>query len=165
MSIRPVLFVDIDGVMADSISWWLIIYNYINHTFYRKEDITEWDTKICIKADLSPYFANYGSVEPIDGALSSVDILSSKYRIVYATMGLGSEWLRKYISNPEIILTKDKSLLRGFGLIDDNPMNLDGFIGERFLMSQPWNRGRGLNETTWDEITHYLMNKEIHNER
>ena len=155
--IKPVLFVDIDGVMADALSWWLTLYNQDHGSNHKKSDVTSWDTRICLKADLSPYFSNYDMVEPIPYALASVGILSANYRIVYATMGQGSNWLKKYITNPEIITCKDKSLLRGFALIDDNPSNLDGFIGERFLMSQPHNRGRGLNETTWPQITEYLM--------
>jgi 5'(3')-deoxyribonucleotidase len=154
---KPVLFIDIDGVMGDPIPWWLELYNYHHHTNHYKFQVTDWDTRVCIGADLSPYFGNYDMVEPIKGALRSVGILWFKYRIVYATAGQGSDWLRKYISNPEIIRIQDKSLLRGFALIDDNPMNLDGFVGERFLLSQPWNANRGLNDTTWEEITKYLM--------
>lgn len=155
---KPVLFVDIDGVMADSISWWLYLYNRDNGTNHKKEDVTEWDTRICIRADLLPYFSNYEGVVPIEGAFFNVDILSTKYRIVYATVGLGSAWLKLHsLPKPEIAVIGDKSLLRGFALIDDNPMNLDGFVGERFLLSQPWNRGRGLNDSTWPEITKYLM--------
>jgi 5'(3')-deoxyribonucleotidase len=87
-----------------------------------------------------------------------VDILSTKYRIVYATVGLGSAWLKLHsLPKPEIAVIGDKSLLRGFALIDDNPMNLDGFVGERFLLSQPWNCERGLNDSTWSKITKYLM--------
>jgi len=155
--IKPILFVDIDGVMADNISWWLTLYNHKYQTNHQKKDVTCWDTRICINAELSPYFDNYDLVEPIAGSFVSVNILVTRYRIVYATVGSGSNWLKRYISNPEIIRLRDKSLLRGFGLIDDNPENLDGFVGERFLLSQPWNRGRGLNESSWEKITQYLM--------
>ena len=156
--IKPVLFVDIDGVMADSITWWLELYNRDHGTTHKKEDVTGWDTRDCIKADLSPYFSNYEGVLPIDMAFYYVSVLSSKYRIVYATVGQGSRWLMLHsLPKPEIVQINDKSLLRGFALIDDRPLNLDGFIGERYLLSQPWNRGRNLNDATWEEITTHLM--------
>lgn len=155
--IKPILFVDIDGVMADSISWWIDLYNKDNGTTHKREHVTCWDTRICIKADLLPYFHNYDNVDPIPGAFKSIAWLMNKYRIVFATTGLGSNWLKRYISYAEIIVIKDKSLLRGFGLIDDNPENLDGFVGERFLLSQPWNTNRGLNDACWEEITQYLL--------
>jgi len=163
MPIKPVLYVDIDGVMADSISWWLTLYNLDANTKFTKEDVTEWDTRKCIGADLLPYFNNYDRVKPIIGSFRYVQMLANWYRIVFATAGRGSDWLRQYLTKPEIIGIQDKSLLRGFALIDDNPMNLDGFIGKQYLLSQPWNQGRGLNDTSWDEIVQDLI-KENHNE-
>lgn len=154
---KPVLFIDIDGVMADSITWWIELYNRDHGTNHKKEDVTGWDTRECIKADLSPYFSNYDGVESVVGAKHSVHILRHYYRIVFATVGNGSEWLRRFIPNAEIVQIHDKSLLRGFALIDDRPLNLDGFIGERYLLSQPWNRGRNLNDATWEEITAHLV--------
>jgi len=155
--IKPVVFVDIDGVMSDSVPYWLFLHNRDHNTDFKKSDVTEWDTRVCIGADLSPYFGDYTLINPVFGAIQSVRMLSTRYRIVYATAGQGSDWLCRYFSKPEIVKIDDKSLLRGFALIDDKPMNLDGFVGERFLLSQPWNSGRGLNETTWEEITRYLL--------
>lgn len=154
---KPILFVDIDGVMADSIPWWLFLYNNHHQTAHRKEDVTTWDTRECIQADLSPYFSNYDLVEPVEDSIKSLMILTTKYRIVFATVGFGGAWLSRFVHDPEIVTLRDKSLLRGFALIDDHPSNLDVFIGERFLMDQPWNRGRGLNESNWKDITRYLM--------
>lgn len=159
--IKPVLFVDIDGVMANSQSWWLTLYNFEHGTSYTINQLTEWDTRKHLNVDFSPYFSNYDLVEPIEGSLAWVSYLSTIYRIVYATSGQGSIWLHRYISNPEIVVLQDKSLLRGFGLIDDRPDNLDVFQGERFLLRQPWNTNRGLNDSTWDEIGSYLINKEV----
>lgn len=158
--IKPTLFVDIDGVMADSISWWLTLFNIAHGTNHKIEDVTGWDTRDCINADLSPYFNNYTMVRPIENAFAAIDILSPLYRIVFATVGQGSDWLKQYMVDPEIIACKDKSLLRGYALIDDRPQNLDVFVGEKFLLSQPWNRNRGLNDTTWPDIVEYLLSSE-----
>ena len=159
---KQVLFVDIDGVMAESLAHWLVLYNQDHGTNFKKTDVTGYDTRECIGVDLSPYFLNYHTydgVQPVEGAFESVSILRERYRIVFATIGNGRDWLTKRCSyRPEIAQLPDKSLLRGFGLIDDHPINLDGFVGERFLLSQPWNTGRGLNDTTWPLIVNYLMN-------
>jgi 5'(3')-deoxyribonucleotidase len=160
MEHKPVLFVDIDGVVADAIPWWLTLYNRDHGTSHKKSDVTEWDTRVCIKADLSRYFYNYDHVDPVDGAMAAIHILGMKYRIVYATMGNGSDWISRYFYRPEVVICKntDKSILHGIALIDDNQANLEVFSGERFLLSQPWNTGRGLNDFTWEQITKYLMN-------
>lgn len=158
---KPVLFVDIDGVMADSHSWWLELYNYNHGTVHKITDITEWDSRVCIGADLSPYFGNYDMVDPVPDSFGCVDRLSMKYRIVFATAGQGTQWLKKYIAKPEVIVAEDKSLLRGFALIDDRPLNLDTFVGFKYLLSRPWNQGRGLNDASWMDIADHLMSLEI----
>ena len=155
---RPVLFVDIDGVVADSVSWWVELHNREHGTRYTKEDVTEYDFGKCampFKA-MEKYYTDYDGVKPVPGAFGSLGKLQKWYRIVFATAGHGSQWLSRFWKEPEIIPVKDKSLLRGYALVDDYPLNLDVFHGERFLLSQPWNANRGLNDVTWKEITDYL---------
>lgn len=155
---KPILFVDVDGVVADSHSWWIARYNADHGTKHRVEDITEWNTVKSLGVDLSPYFDDYSGVLPIKDALFSLSRLGNLYRIVFATAGLGENWVRTwYGDKAEVYRIQDKGLLRGYALIDDSPMNLDVFVGERFLFKQPWNQGRGLNEVTWEEITSYLV--------
>lgn len=155
---KPVVFVDNDGVMADSISWWLEIHNFIHRTDYKKWQVTEWDVQACLGIDLRPYFTDYTKVQPIEHSMWAVSTLSEKYRIVFATAGYGERWLRMHFHDPEIVIIEDKSLLRGFALIDDRPLNLDGFQGQaRFLLSQPWNQNRGLNDVDWPNIVQHLM--------
>ena len=157
VDVKPVLFVDIDGVMADSHEWWIARYNTDNGTQWVKEDFTEWNTMKQHGVDLSSYFDDYSGVLPVQGAFTCVAKLSDCYRVVFATAGFGEEWLRSYVGDVEVIRVQDKSLLRGFALIDDRPANLDVFQGERFLLRQPWNTGRGLNDSTWPVITYHLM--------
>lgn len=155
---KPVLFVDIDGVVADSVSWWIQLHNLEYGTQYTIEDVTDYFFNRCRVPfwTMEKYYRDYTGVNPIPGAFDALERLQRFYRIVYATSGFGSEWLKDRVPGAEIVTLKDKSLLRGFALIDDYPLNLDVFQGERFLLSQPWNRGRGLNETTWPIISHYL---------
>ena len=153
---KRILFVDIDGVMADSVAYWLSLFNRDNQTKHTVNEITEWAHPIAMQ--LRPYFHNYIHCPAVPGAFESVWRLSEKYRIVYATSGYGRQWLESHVHVPEkdFIQCQDKSLLNGWGLVDDNPMNLDVFHGQRFLLRQPWNTGRGLNDATWEQITKYL---------
>lgn len=157
---KPVIFVDIDDVMCDSWSWWVTLYNKEHGTSYVKDDFTEWKADF-LEHPIEVYFHNYDKVEPIKGAFGHVGILQKKYRIVFATAGHGWEWMKFFMPNAEIIYIQDKSLLRGFALIDDKPLNLDGFIGLRYLYRQPWNTNRGLNDATWEDITKHLMEVDI----
>lgn len=157
---KPVLFVDIDGVMADSVSYWLRLYNDDHGTNWTLKDITEWKLDF-LEHPISVYFNDYSNVQPVPDSLNCVGELMHFYRVVFATAGQGSNWLLGWIPDAEIIQVKDKSLLRGYALIDDYPLNLDVFIGERFLLSQPWNTNRGLNDSTWNEIKKHLMEVRI----
>jgi 5'(3')-deoxyribonucleotidase len=155
--------VDIDGVVADSVRRWVELHNQDHNTNYTIEDVTDYDFNQCampFKA-MEQYYTRYDGVVPVKGSLESIDVLKTKYRIVFATSGYGADWLDFYILQPEIIQIKDKSLLRGYALIDDYPLNLDGFIGVRYLHRQPWNTNRGLNDVTWKEITEHLMEAKV----
>jgi Uncharacterized protein conserved in bacteria len=160
---KPVLYVDNDNVMADSMVWWIKLYNHENHSRYTVDDFTEWSLDRF--PGMGKHFTNYEGVQPVRGALKSIATLEKKYRIVFATAGFGSHWLKKRIPTAEIVHITDKSLLRGFAMIDDYPLNLDGFQGFRYLFSQPWNRNRGLNEVTWEPIVEHLMSMEANYER
>lgn len=159
---KPVLFIDIDGTLVDSIPWWLALYNYDHQTTFTKHDITQYDIEKAIGINLEPYYLDYRGARFVEGAYDAVVRLQTKYRIVYVTVGFGIEWVRQhgYIHKMDFAQIADRSLLRGYALIDDCPANLDVFQGERFLVRQPWNEGRGLNDTTWKDIARHLMEVE-----
>ena len=158
---KPILFVDVDGTVADSMRFWLGCYNFDHGTQYTVEDIKEYHLSKTFEnwEVFENYYRNYRGVYPVEGAIEAMYVLQPHYRIVFVTAGYGEEWVGSYFGNkPEDFMTnKDRSLLRGYALVDDNPANLDVFIGQRYLISQPWNRGRGLNEATWSEIVEHLM--------
>lgn len=156
---KPVVFVDVDGTVADSHAHWLELYNKDHSTHYTRADITEYDFRKILQFPMNVYYHDYEGVKFVAGAERGLSILSMFYRVVYVTAGYGREWLFSKIEcRPEDFLQcPDRSLLRGFALIDDYPMNLDVFEGQRYLLEQPWNAGRGLNESDWYQITEHLI--------
>lgn len=162
---KPVLFCDIDGTVANSMPHWVDLYNADHRTNHRFEDITEWGMEKVFSdiGAFNDYFRDYRGVLPIYGAMGAIAELQIKFRVVFVTAGYGKDWLFAWFNpNPkDFMVCTDRSLLRGYALIDDAPHNLDVFVGQRFLMAQPWNSNRGLNETNWDAITQYLMEVDV----
>lgn len=157
---RRVLFVDVDGVVANTQLWWLTLYNREYGTNVQYHEITEWDWTSKFEYPISQFYHNYIGAKPVAGALESIWQLAGVYRIVFATAGMGYDWLKSYyppLRAQNFVQIQDKSLLNGWGLIDDNPSNLDVFQGQKFLLSQPWNTGRGLNDCSWEQITQHLL--------
>lgn len=150
------IFVDVDGVLANSVAWWLTLYNYEHMTNHQMVDFTTYDPRKCWGISLEDYYHDYRGVYLVPGASSGTARLSMYYRLVYVTIGYGKEWLQQYvhITNKNFIQVADRGLLRGYALIDDNQDNLDVFNGKTFLMKQPWNP----NGQTWEEITEELLN-------
>jgi 5'(3')-deoxyribonucleotidase len=156
---KKILFVDVDGTVANTPHWWLTLYNRKYRTAWTVDQITEWDWRTLLEHDISEFYGNYIGAKPMTDALESIWRLAGKYRIVFATAGWGREWLRSYyptFRDENFVQVADKSLLNGWGLIDDNPANLDVFQGQRFLLRQPWNVNRGLNDSDWQTIADYL---------
>lgn len=157
---KPTLFVDVDGTVADSFSWWLVLYNRKHGTKHTIHELTEYDVSKTLQYPADEFYTNYVGVKPVPGAFDALWELQAAYRIVFATTGYGREWLRSYylpFRDENFIHLKDKSLLCGFALIDDYPLNLDVFQGHKFLVSQPWNTNRGLNDCSWEHIARHLL--------
>lgn len=156
---KPVLYVDVDGVLADSMAWWLTLYNIKNCTSFQKEQVTCWETQECLGTSLNEYFSDYRGVSEVPGAKNSVFRLSLKYEVILTTAGSGKDWAIAHGFNYPVfhVPLKMKKHLRGFALIDDYEKNLDGFDGLQFLMDQPWNRNSGRVGMNWEQITEELL--------
>lgn len=158
---KPVLFVDVDGTVADSMTHWLDLYNIKFGTHYNVDHIKEYHLSKTFEnwEVFDAFYKDYRGVIPVFGAMRAIETLRRYYRVVFVTVGYGEDWVKSWFSpeKQDFIKIADRSLLRGYALIDDCPDNLDVFQGERFLLRQPWNQDRGLNEVTWEEITSYLV--------
>ncbi len=145
-----ILFIDLDGVIADFASM-------MNIHSLRK--IPPYDEH----PDTIPNI--FRKLNPIDGAISSVTKLltSPKYEVYFlstAPWNNPSAWTDKRlwveehfgdIVNRKLILTHRKDLIRGDILIDDRPNNgADKFQGE-------WIQFGSEKYPNWDEVLKYLL--------
>lgn len=156
-----IVFVDIDGVVADLLSEWLYRYNKDYDDDLLPRDITEWGIEKFVKPacgkKIFEYIENpniYDDVKPIPLALEGIYTIREKFRVVFATtstagaMGRKYKWLQDWgfldlgwKSTRDYIEIGDKSLLNeNHILIDDNIENLERFSGYGFLFDAPYNR-------------------------
>lgn len=151
---KPVIYIDIDGVVADSVRWWLNLASVEKWKTFLYEEHTSYRTQDCLGIDLAPYYMDYRGVCPVYGSMLALVRLQSYYDVRFVTVGFGEPWLRAQGLSGEVIHIKDRSLLRGYALIDDYDKNLENFIGKKYLVKQPWNP----NGQTWKEIEEDLLN-------
>lgn len=163
MSEKKTILVDVDDVCALLMHGWLAKYNEEYQDCLTKDKITDWDITKAVKPecgkDIYKYLHEkslYDVVPPIPGALEGIQKLRELgLRVVYATAcnihmaGRKALWLQEhgFLDKPllhgttthEVVELYDKSLLRGWALIDDGPHNLKNFVGHRILLDQAHN--------------------------
>lgn len=177
---KPVVFVDVDGVVADLLSEWLRLYNIDYDDTLQAENVMDWDVSKFVRPEcgdnIFTYLWNddlYQGVQPIDGALEGIMALRDLgYRVVFATScnlkmaGQKLQWLDDYgFLNmdkqgicKDYIEISDKHLLLGNTLIDDYHHNLNGFKGRRILFDASHNQDISHNDfkfsraANWDEV-------------
>lgn len=147
---------DVDGVVADLLSEWVRRYNAKYDDDLSPEDVTQWEMHKNVKPECGTSVYNflrmpnlYSSVEPIPGALEGVQELRRRgHRVVYVTASVvGSldqkaRWLKAhgFLENMEdLVMAKDKNLVRGQVLIDDGAHNIETFPGFGLLYEAPHN--------------------------
>jgi 5'-nucleotidase len=151
-----VCFVDVDDVCAKLAPVWLGRYNVDYDDHLTEENITDWNihefTKPECNLKIYSYLKDptlYDEVLPTLGALEGVNKLREMgYRVLFATScpvevaGRKFHWLKQYDfikKERDYIEIRDKSLLKGEYMIDDNYDNVQGFSGYGYLMKAPWN--------------------------
>lgn len=167
---------DIDSTIANIMPVWLQKYNEDYGDALVPEDITHWGIHEIVKPEcankifdyvLSPDF--YQDVEPIDGAIESVNYLKSKYDVVFVTSGLQPakiEWLvwhglidgRSWKFSKSFIVASRKDLIRGDFLIDDASHNCEDFKnGLPICFAQPWNVSYNGIRSDWEGILKWFQ--------
>lgn len=177
----PIIGVDVDGVIADLHTEWVV--NRYNRDFNDNktvEDITHWDLRLDIKPEahdkIFEYLLDedlYDNVKIIPGADVGVETLKSLgYRVVYITScvpGMADQKLRWLSRNgflpestrPQVdfISAHDKSLITTDILIDDRYENVLNFKRVGVLFNQPYNRSYNWPHRVegWNELPLYIF--------
>jgi 5'-nucleotidase len=148
--IKPIGYCDLDGVVADFDAAWLSLKD--EERFFENDE----------KKVPHEFFLN---LPLIDGAIDGIRELSDKYDLYFLSTPQWSNpfswmekrlWVEKHFNEwmfKRLILTHNKSLLRGEFLIDDRITNgVAAFEGEHIHF--------GSKEfPNWNIVTDYLINK------
>ena len=181
---KQVVLVDMDGVLANYEKGFLDIWRKrfpdavwkpleTRTTFQIEDDYPEWH-----RAKIWDIFLEKGffrNLEPIPGSKEAMKEMAqgSDYQVFICTAPLSGaeycipekyEWVEEHLGKDfvkRIILTKDKTLVRGKFLIDDKP-EITGLLTpewEQLMFDQPYNRHitakRHINWSNWKEILEY----------
>lgn len=170
----PVVLCDVDEVVADLNAEWLRRYNAKYGDSLTPEDITDWDLSNVVKPECGRKIFNflrmpnlYRHVEPIPGAKEGVETLRRDgYRVVFVTscvVGsmdqkvrwlLGHGFINGVHSPRDLVITKDKAMVRGDILIDDGLHNVQAYPGPTILMDRPYNRNvnHPMRAKDWNDV-------------
>lgn len=151
---NKIAIVDVDDTVLPLVEEVLRWYNLDTDEGILKSDIKDWNIGSFVKDGnkLCGYFGNpnlYNNIKPVYMALWGITNLRKMgFRVVFATScAKGSEgrkfkWLNdnKFnVKEEDYVELKDKSLLNGDLIIDDNYKNVMNFKGFGILVSQDWN--------------------------
>ncbi len=176
---RKIVLVDMDGVMVDYTKAFLekAFEQYPELRHLEREAWLHWDTEKAFPKELRKglevntlregFFLN---LEPIAGAIEAIREMSKLFDVYICT---APKWYDKYCV-PEkyesvrrllgqgfaerIIMTRDKTLVRGDYLIDDKPLIKGAAVPEweHLLFDQPYNNGvtdkRRINWDNWRSV-------------
>lgn len=184
-----VFLCDVDEVVARLHDEWLRRYNDEWGDNLSAEKVTGWSIHRFVKPEcghrIYKYLKDedlYDYVEPVEGALESVEVLRAcGYRVVFVTsaneVAVGSKmrWLVEHGFLPQshsvrerlrdFIAARDKSLISGMAILDDAPHNIESSrTPVRILYDAPWNRGENGPEGVfymrafgWDDVLDFML--------
>jgi 5'(3')-deoxyribonucleotidase len=168
-----IIFVDVDGVVADLHDVVLTDYNKDYQDDLKVEQIVSWNMADFAKCGtkIYNYFEIpeiYNRVKPVFGAIDGIKKLKKMgHRIVYATTDTAGTAGRKYLwllewgfvdTRKNYVEISDKGLLLGETLIDDAFHNVSVFQGNGILLTMPWNKSFEWKRRAkdWTEIVSYF---------
>lgn len=162
---RPLVLLDVDGVLADFVSWYLDLARRVTGREYDPALVTQWDVAAAIGltagesgrvTELLHRPEYVLAMRPLPGAVEGVAALREVADIHVATSpwpghptwaSERAEWLRRHfrISHKDVTHTSAKHLLRGACLVDDKPEHCADYARhnpDRYavLWDQPYNR-------------------------
>jgi 5'-nucleotidase len=180
------ILVDMDGVIADFEGGFLKSWRAVHPenpfvpieqriTFYLVEQYPADLKDLVQEIYLSPYF--FRSLAPIEGCVEALsEIKAMGHEVFICSSPLTSnrycvlekyEWVESYFGKEwvnNIILCKDKTIVKGDVLIDDRP-NITGLYlpsWEHIIYDQPYNRGEmGKKRLDWSNWKSVLFSLDV----
>ena len=156
MSNKPVVLCDIDDVMWDFIPHMVAWYNRLSSEKIKVEDFKDWDvSKVVPKSRLDIFWSIptwqtfWDEIEPRFGASEHTRMLTEDYQLYFVTatkLGICDHKINKFlklfgwIEPNQIIICRDKSMIRGDLLIDDAYHQLKDFPGKKILVTKSCNK-------------------------
>lgn len=154
------ILVDLDGIIVNMLSTWLDIYNDRYKDNLTVDQITDWNTHLFAKKDVSKkeFYAIIKEPEffmkpsPYAGAVSAVKELRKNYNVCIATSPAGNysakdklDWVKKYLDmgHDEVIITAEKDRISADLLIDDKPKTIKKWVGSgrrAMTIAHPYNK-------------------------
>lgn len=175
-----IYLVDMDGVLADTINGFNRRWQemFPEKSFVPYEKITKFKIEECYPKE-SRHLVDkvwssdgfFNSLEPIKGALDGIRSLAETENVFICTCPLTNSkdcvqdkwnWVKEYLGidwAKKLIITKDKTVIYGNILIDDQP-EINGVkepMWEHIIYDHPWNRQtNGKRRMTWQNYRDVL---------
>ena len=167
---RLTILVDLDDVMWDFLTPWVVQLNRMSGRSISVFDLTEWRVNkfypgLSEKKMLHPLSRNFfwDHIKPMPGAQETIKrLIDDGHRIVVVTASHPDTVKYKarklfklfpYISCDDLIIAKDKSLIFGDVMIDDGPHNLERTSCMPVLFSRPHNLQYPAYQAGWKRVS------------
>ena len=154
------ILIDMDGVVADLLDKWLMVYNNRYKDTITKEQITNWDASLAAKNCSSKDFYSiinepgfFSDLKVIENSVEVTKRLQQAGHILYFvtatpydSLDAGfykSKWVDTYfphLTRKNVIQTHLKHLVKGDLLLDDSPSNLENFPGLKVVFNMEYNK-------------------------
>lgn len=172
MSTKPVILLDVDGVLTDHSSLFMAKVNRRFGTSYTYEQIQDWEYSHMEKTHKKFVYSEecwndrflYDLHSLDDDQIATIDWMREVgLRVCACTSPMSGhirskyQFLQRYFDHKDIYICGDKTLVRGDLLVDDGPHNLEAFPGATIIFDRPWNQGiPGIRVTYLSEIIQHL---------
>lgn len=172
---KKTIIIDYDDTCNNLVSAWLGLYNKDTNESVQRENIHKWE--ICEYVKNPKHLLNlltddrlYNNVELLPGCKETLEWSMNHFYIYIATsfvppfvsidkkMAHITDHL-PFFPLENVVCIKNKYLLNGDAIIDDYPVNIKDFNGEKVLFCAPWNKCYNLFDKKvkdWKDIRNYL---------
>ncbi len=156
-----IVAVDVDGPVADLHTEWIRRYNADYKDSLVEHDVVTWDIHKFVKKECGYKIYDYlrlpdlyEGVKVAFGAREGIEFLKQQgCRVVFVTAaptGFSDDkqrWLvregfldKRQHTHEDLVVARDKNLIRAQVLIDDGPHNIESFQGLSIVWDAPYNK-------------------------